>query len=259
MGDAVTCQIADGRHVILQDPRDIHFVQRALDHKFSFIWDDEFYARVATSAFYDVLVTAIKAKAKGDRQSLREASKIIKKYPGMSDMRFVTLKFLLMSAHDSTIAAALSTMDVFDDEQPPFASSIFWELWEKRVNGKAQHFVKIIYNGREMPVCGGKAECCLDEFLDKIKAKMTLPDGQPLTMRRWCVAPGTPDEELFKDRAFLGRDPPSDPAKRSDFPVCKAVDEGKPLPSVFQMEVPEEESRHHCHHCHGHHHHHHHA
>mmetsp|Transcript_43882 Transcript_43882/g.109459 ORF Transcript_43882/g.109459 Transcript_43882/m.109459 type:complete len:175 (-) Transcript_43882:67-591(-) len=156
-------------------------------------------------------------------------------YPGMGEIHMDKLKLLLFSGHDTTIAGMLDVMGVFDYTQPPFASSVFFELWER---GK-QHYVKVIYNGKELDPCGdgNTGGCRLFKFAHKIKGKMTLPDQSLLTMERWCMSPDSPDEHMFEDKDFLGRDPPKKHATRADFPVCVDLDKHTGKSSFMEMKV----------------------
>lgn len=52
-----------------------------------------------------------------------------------------TPKFLMLSAHDSTIAPLLTAMQVYDHKWPNYASSVIFELRE----GKSKEFVNIFY------------------------------------------------------------------------------------------------------------------
>lgn len=74
------------------------------------------------------------------------------------------LKFNFYSAHDTNLAAYLTAMGAFDcltQPNPPFASTIMFELW---ANGN-NPYVLVKYNDVELvlPGCGG-VECSLEQF-----------------------------------------------------------------------------------------------
>lgn len=116
--------------------------------KFVFITEAE--SKVATIALYQQLMTTIaKYLEEGSRQS--------------SD-----LKYVLLSAHDVTIAGALSYMDIsLNGTLPPYASDLNFSLYE---NGFNHYIVKVTYNDApiSIPACG-KAQCELDQFLQILR------------------------------------------------------------------------------------------
>lgn len=73
-----------------------------------------------------------------------------------------SLKYLLLSAHDSTILMAMSAMRVPLQDVPPYASDLNFSLYE---TAPSQYVMKITYNGKPitLPVCQGSA-CTLEEF-----------------------------------------------------------------------------------------------
>lgn len=50
--------------------------------------------------------------------------------------------FLMMSAHDTTVAVALHTMGVYDFKPPEFTATVIWELYK---DSKGSHYLKILY------------------------------------------------------------------------------------------------------------------
>ena len=74
------------------------------------------------------------------------------------------LKYVLLSAHDSTIASALSFMGAPLDTSPRYASNLNFSLYE---NGARNYIVKITYNGSPVviPACGGTV-CPLSKFIE---------------------------------------------------------------------------------------------
>eukprot|EP00742_Colponemidia_sp_Colp-10_P004178 GILJ01004457.1.p1 GENE.GILJ01004457.1~~GILJ01004457.1.p1 ORF type:complete len:451 (+),score=61.98 GILJ01004457.1:38-1390(+) len=71
------------------------------------------------------------------------------------------LRFGLYSAHDSTVAAVLASLGVWDFKNPPFASTLFFEL-HKTVSG--QDFVRVIYNDRPLQIEGCAVNCSYTQF-----------------------------------------------------------------------------------------------
>lgn len=77
-------------------------------------------------------------------------------------------KFVLFSAHDTTVAATLAAMGVFDGKYPPYNSTLIWELWQNTsspTSSDAQKqatrpsmntFVRVLYNdvALTLPGCG---------------------------------------------------------------------------------------------------------
>lgn len=53
----------------------------------------------------------------------------------------------LFSGHDKTISAILKSLKIYDGRWPPYASSLVFELYDKR---KKQFYVRILYNGKDV-------------------------------------------------------------------------------------------------------------
>ncbi|CEG57234.1 histidine phosphatase family protein [Legionella fallonii] len=72
------------------------------------------------------------------------------------------LKYVLLSAHDTTITGALSFLGAPLEKAPPYASNLNFSLYD---NGT----VKVTYNGSpvSIPACGG-TECDLQQFVQLI-------------------------------------------------------------------------------------------
>jgi acid phosphatase len=77
------------------------------------------------------------------------------------------LRFVLLSAHDSTIASALSFMGAPLFKSPPYASDLNFSMFE---GGAKNYVVKITYNGKPVtiPSCGGTV-CSLQKFLEIVE------------------------------------------------------------------------------------------
>lgn len=73
------------------------------------------------------------------------------------------LKYVLLSAHDSTIASALSYLGAPLAKAPRYASNLNFSLYE---SGARNYVVKVTYNGEPVtiPACGGTI-CQLQTFL----------------------------------------------------------------------------------------------
>jgi acid phosphatase len=74
------------------------------------------------------------------------------------------LKYVLLSAHDDTIASALSYMGAPINTVPPYTSTLNFSLYE---NGQNHFTVKITYNDSLVfiPACGGMV-CDLQKFIE---------------------------------------------------------------------------------------------
>lgn len=74
------------------------------------------------------------------------------------------LRFVLLSAHDSTIASALSFMGAPLYKSPPYASDLNFSMFESSAKN---YVVKITYNGKPVtiPACGSTV-CTLEKFLE---------------------------------------------------------------------------------------------
>lgn len=76
------------------------------------------------------------------------------------------LKYVLLSAHDSTIASALSFLGAPLEKAPPYASNLNFSLYE---TGSNYYVVKITYNNHpvSIPACGGEV-CELQQFINLV-------------------------------------------------------------------------------------------
>lgn len=72
-------------------------------------------------------------------------------------------KFVLYSAHDTTVAATLAALRVFDGKYPPYNSTLIWELY-KFSNGSL--FVRIEYNNQPLVLPGClSADCPIVNYI----------------------------------------------------------------------------------------------
>jgi Histidine phosphatase superfamily (branch 2) len=88
--------------------------------------------------------------------------------------RLPSKKFVLYSAHDSTVAAALSALNIDYDTNPPYTSTLIWELSQE--TGSGEFYVKVEYNGKSVRVrdCGlpvaGDDACTLKDYIHATRA-----------------------------------------------------------------------------------------
>lgn len=77
------------------------------------------------------------------------------------------LKYVLLSAHDSTILSALSFLEAPEDTPPPYASNLNFSLYE---TDEKELIVKTTYNGKpvSIPACGGTI-CALQQFRNYVE------------------------------------------------------------------------------------------
>jgi lysosomal acid phosphatase len=78
------------------------------------------------------------------------------------------LKYVLLSAHDTTIASALSFLGAPLEKSPPYASNLNFSLYERDVN---YFTVKITYNDKpvSIPACGGSV-CELQQLIQLVNS-----------------------------------------------------------------------------------------
>ncbi|WP_133137370.1 histidine phosphatase family protein [Legionella rowbothamii] len=77
------------------------------------------------------------------------------------------LKYVLLSAHDTTIASSLSFLGAPLEQAPPYASNLNFSLYE---SDAGSHTVRVTYNGKpvNIPACGGTV-CELEQFMQLTK------------------------------------------------------------------------------------------
>lgn len=83
-------------------------------------------------------------------------------------------KFRLYSAHDTTVAGILAGLQVYDHLQPPFASSLIFEV-SAPVNSEYQ--VRVEYNDQTMAIPGCADPCSVSVFLALLRERV-YPDLQ---------------------------------------------------------------------------------
>jgi lysosomal acid phosphatase len=101
-------------------------------------------------------------------------------------------KFVLYSAHDSTVAAALSALDVRFDANPPYNSTLIWELWYDAA--KRKFLVSVEYNGAATHIPGCPAAkspndrvCALDDY---VQATGAVTVSSSAARMRECMSSG---------------------------------------------------------------------
>ncbi|PXF42081.1 Prostatic acid phosphatase [Gracilariopsis chorda] len=80
-------------------------------------------------------------------------------------------KFVLLSAHDTTVTATLSALQAFDGINPPYNSTLIWEFY---VGHDDAYFIKVEYNGNPvlLPGCSD-VMCPVIEYIQST-AKRTV-------------------------------------------------------------------------------------
>ncbi|XP_077870634.1 lysophosphatidic acid phosphatase type 6-like [Saccoglossus kowalevskii] len=85
------------------------------------------------------------------------------KLVSLRDVMIAQKKFHMYSCHDTTLIAVLSGLDIFDNQWPPYAADLVFELYEDK---EGRHYVKTKYLGMEQYISKCKdAILPLDEFL----------------------------------------------------------------------------------------------
>jgi len=79
------------------------------------------------------------------------------------------LKYVLFSAHDSTISTQMAIIGSPLDEEPSYAANLNFSLFDK---GHQQYYVKVTYNSQPVFIqsCGQSA-CTLEQFLQLVNQK----------------------------------------------------------------------------------------
>ncbi|KAJ8924606.1 hypothetical protein NQ315_000756 [Exocentrus adspersus] len=126
------------------------------------IYTDEL-KRLKTGPFYNYLINYFSDVISGD-----------------SDVA----KFLMLSAHDSTISYVLGGMGAFDFQPPEFASSVIWEL-RKNTDG---HYINVLYKRNSTDTYDDIKvyECSLDCAFDDFKLNMAGVSVDPETWHEEC-------------------------------------------------------------------------
>eukprot|EP01105_Mastigella_eilhardi_P021210 TRINITY_DN5115_c0_g3_i2.p1 TRINITY_DN5115_c0_g3~~TRINITY_DN5115_c0_g3_i2.p1 ORF type:complete len:336 (-),score=72.81 TRINITY_DN5115_c0_g3_i2:29-1036(-) len=93
-----------------------------------------------------------------------------------SENGVVQPRFLLYSAHDSTLRVMLSMFGVFDHKWPAYASYLVFELFSDL--SSKQDYVRMVYNGQELrvPACQKDGDDCSFASFAAVVDTLTLHD-----------------------------------------------------------------------------------
>ncbi|CEM31376.1 unnamed protein product [Vitrella brassicaformis CCMP3155] len=178
IGSNIKCEETDGRTPMLSGHKHLTNVAKYLSEmRMSLVYGHPAFANFAGQYFFSSMADLFEAKAHPDNDKLQDlAYHRLKVTPGMTSAAdfWGTLKFMMFAAHDTTLSYFLRYLEGFS-HAPPFASTLFLELWEdpRQPSG---HFVKFIYNWKPLKLnwCDYHVECGLDRVIQywREKAKM---------------------------------------------------------------------------------------
>lgn len=80
-------------------------------------------------------------------------------------------RFRLYSAHDTTVAGLLAGLQVYDNTQPPFASTLIFEVFIKNYG----LYVDVKYNDKTLAIPGCQSPCPISAFISFLQGR-TYPD-----------------------------------------------------------------------------------
>ncbi|XP_077977358.1 lysophosphatidic acid phosphatase type 6-like [Glandiceps talaboti] len=104
-------------------------------------------------------------------------------------------KFHLYACHDSSIIALLCAFDIYDNQWPPFAADLRFEVYK---NTQGEHFVKMMYVGKELIPSGMTSPLPMNAFLERFSHLAVDGDiyaglcGAPI---KWLVDNGNDNTE----------------------------------------------------------------
>jgi len=84
--------------------------------------------------------------------------------------------FFMYSAHDTTVASLLNTLEVFSGKPPPYASAVILELHKNTTSGNS--LVKVLFKNESdnepylMTMPGCSSMCDFETFLEFTKSKI---------------------------------------------------------------------------------------
>jgi hypothetical protein len=139
--DSIYCSQAMGYLLPAFSPQLLENATIAFDQIFSIYFQDDLYVRYGSSWFFRDLAEHLEAVMQGTEPT----------------------KFRLYSAHDTTIGGFLAGLQVFRNKQPPFASTLIFEV--SKTNG--EFTIRILYN--DVPLTIGpcqSVDCPLQTFID---------------------------------------------------------------------------------------------
>jgi hypothetical protein len=149
LSDAVLCDMAAGVPVPSGLTPDLLSQLSEIDSYCKSYFLTELGAKLASSEFFKAVITNFDLKITGS----------------------TSLRFALYSAHDVTLSGFLSGLRVFNGVNPPFASTILFELHEIG----ALYFVTVIYNDTPMIVPGCDVVQCPYTVFRGILLAQTVP------------------------------------------------------------------------------------
>jgi len=80
------------------------------------------------------------------------------------DEQKTPLKYVLFSAHDTTILSTMTTLGTPLDEQPPYASNLNFSLFK---TDAGDYIVRVSYNDKPVNICNA-GSCSLDQFMQLV-------------------------------------------------------------------------------------------
>lgn len=94
-------------------------------------------------------------------------------------------KITVISSHDNTLGTILAGLKSNSSEHPPYASSIFLEIWE---NSKNENFVRVVYNDKLNVIDSRHTNMALDNFVEYLSNYKISNDND---MHYFCNKPET--------------------------------------------------------------------
>lgn len=129
-------------------------------------------ARLKVGPFFDYLISHLKSVTTNELL----AAKNIRgpRYQTTALQSAAAEKFLMLSAHDSTVADRLNAMGLYNDAAPEFSSTVIWEVRE----GESGHYVNLYFKNsthfEELILPGCSFNCAFDDFVT-ILEPITVP------------------------------------------------------------------------------------
>lgn len=72
-------------------------------------------------------------------------NKLLNYFDQIMENKDKTPKFLMLSAHDSTVAAILNAMENYDNHPPEFAATVIWEMYKNSSGTENGYYIKMYY------------------------------------------------------------------------------------------------------------------
>ncbi len=108
-----------------------------------------------------VYTTVFKPTQIGETLGNRPLNKIINYIQQAAEKKSNT-KFILVSAHDSTLLAIMSALHTPLNTPPPYASDLNFSLYQDNVG---TYFITATYNDQPVHISGCSSKCTLEQFL----------------------------------------------------------------------------------------------